>query len=397
MVPPSFGWGSFHFVKCVGKVKALVGGVRTNMEAPEDLSFGGSKDHANIVKGKRTKRVRPQSPVPFSITANSSTGEGERQEDCYNGNDHNNNKNIDINNNNNSSPTTSSAGLQDSTDEEEDMANCLILLAQGQSRETPKHAEEDGGMNYAKYSSRKFLEAATLGSNRAGYYVYECKTCNRTFPSFQALGGHRASHKKPKAIIAIGQEKRQQHLLSSDEEEFQLKTNKSPFSLQLNNNNRGNLYSSNNNKSKVHECSICGAEFTSGQALGGHMRRHRAPVGTPTTLSFTPLPLEPEEDHPRKKRNVLNLDLDLNLPAPEDDQRESKFVFASKQHGQKQQQQQQQQKQQQQQTSLVFPAPALLISYSIHLSNPTKPNHLVLHDSQPSISPPNLRAWLRYS
>ncbi|KAG5127836.1 hypothetical protein JHK82_028671 [Glycine max] len=348
------------------------------MEAPEELSFGGSKDHTNIAKGKRTKRVRPQSPIPFSITANSSTG-GEKEEGCYNVDDDNNNniiKNEDINNNNinniNSTPTTS-AELQDITDEEEDMANCLILLAQGQSRESPKHAEEDAGMSYAKHNSRKFLEAATLGSSRAGYYVYECKTCNRTFPSFQALGGHRASHKKPKALMAIGQKKKQQHLLSSDEEEFQLKTNKSPFSIQLNTN--GNLYSSssnNNNKSKVHECSICGAEFTSGQALGGHMRRHRAPVGTTPTatiLSFTPLALEPEEDHPRKKRNVLNLDLDLNLPAPEDDHRESKFAFASKQqqqqHGQKQPQQhhhpeQKQQQPQQQQTSLVFPVPALV-------------------------------------
>ncbi|KAG2401915.1 hypothetical protein LR48_Vigan588s000300 [Vigna angularis] len=340
------------------------------MEAPEELSLGGSKDHANIVKGKRTKRVRPQSPIPFSVTANSSTGEGER-EDCCNVDDNTNtntNKNYDINNNNiivnninnnNNSPTTSSAGLQDSTDEEEDMANCLILLAQGQSRESPKHVEEDVGMNYAKYSSRKFLEAATLGSSRAGYYVYECKTCNRTFPSFQALGGHRASHKKLKAIVPIPQEKKHQHLLSSDEDDFQLKpNNKSPFSLQLG--TKASLY----NKSKVHECSICGAEFTSGQALGGHMRRHRAPVGIPTTLSFTPLTLEPEEDHPRKKRNVLNLELDLNLPAPEDDQRESKFSFASKQqqqqqHGQKKQQQQQQQ-QQQPQTSLVLTAPALV-------------------------------------
>ncbi|XP_014512481.1 zinc finger protein ZAT9 [Vigna radiata var. radiata] len=331
------------------------------MEAPEELSLGGSKDHANIVKGKRTKRVRPQSPVPFSVTANSSTGEGER-EDCCNVHDNtnNNNKNYDINNNIiinniNNSPTTSSAGLQDSTDEEEDMANCLILLAQGQSRESPKHVEEDVGMNYAKYSSRKFLEAATLGSSRAGYYVYECKTCNRTFPSFQALGGHRASHKKPKAILPIAQDKKHQHLLSSDEDDFQFKpNNKSSFSLQLG--TKPNLY----NKSKVHECSICGAEFTSGQALGGHMRRHRAPVGIPTTLSFTPLALEPEEDHPRKKRNVLNLELDLNLPAPEDDQRESKFSFASKQQQQHGQQKQQQQQQPQPQTSLVLTAPALV-------------------------------------
>nr|GMC57494.1 zinc finger protein ZAT11-like [Ipomoea batatas]GMD86097.1 zinc finger protein ZAT11-like [Ipomoea batatas]GME11403.1 zinc finger protein ZAT11-like [Ipomoea batatas] len=29
-------------------------------------------------------------------------------------------------------------------------------------------------------------------------------------------------------------------------------------------------------KPKTHECSICGVEFALGQALGGHMRRHRA-------------------------------------------------------------------------------------------------------------------------
>ncbi|XP_057428025.1 zinc finger protein ZAT5-like [Lotus japonicus] len=348
------------------------------MEAPEELSLG-SKEHTNIVKGKRTKRVRPQSPIPFSITANSSTGEEGEKEDCYNGVDDNNNNNsnkdddanTNTNNINTSSPTTSYAGLS-SQEEEEDMANCLILLAQGQAKESPKHTppEEDVGMNYTKYSSRKFMEAAALDSGKAGFYVYECKTCNRTFPSFQALGGHRASHKKPKAMaaaaMALGNQEKKQLFLSSDEEEFQFKANKS-LSLQLN--SRGNLYSNNNNKSKVHECSICGAEFTSGQALGGHMRRHRGPVGTNTTLSLTPMVLEPEQDQPRKKRNVLNLDLDLNLPAPEDDQRESKFAFGSKQqqqqHGQKQQQQHQQQHQQhqqqhQQQAGLVFPAPALV-------------------------------------
>ncbi|XP_019441021.1 PREDICTED: zinc finger protein ZAT5-like [Lupinus angustifolius] len=358
------------------------------MEATEEVSLGGTKEQINIVKGKRTKRVRPQSPIPFSMTAIFSTGEGEKR---YHNTSNllggvepvatqfsvgNQFYNIKDNNDNNSSntPTTSSGGLQDSTNEEEDMANCLILLAQGQSRESPKHAAADGredlttgGMNYSKYSSKKFLEAAGIGSGRAGYYVYECKTCNRTFPSFQALGGHRASHKKPKAIST--QEKKQQHFLfSSDEEEFQFKTNNNrPISLQFN--IRGNLYSTNNNKCKVHECSICGAEFTSGQALGGHMRRHRAPVGTNTTLSLTPMALEPEEDQqPRKRRNVLPLNLDLNLPAPEpqDCPTESKFALAPKQQQQGQtqqqlqQQQQQQLQQQQQQSSLVFSTPSLV-------------------------------------
>ncbi|KAJ4829836.1 hypothetical protein Tsubulata_016549 [Turnera subulata] len=123
-----------------------------------------------------------------------------------------------------------------------------------------------------------------------------CKTCNRTFPSFQALGGHRASHKKPKATH---NDERKHFTLSSDEEEGHYK-NISSLSLQLSDNNNNNnhhhnnnhrggggLYSSsnhtNNNKAKIHECSICGAEFTSGQALGGHMRRHRGPIGASGT------------------------------------------------------------------------------------------------------------------
>jgi len=77
--------------------------------------------------------------------------------------------------------------------------------------------------------------------------VFECKTCNRRFPSFQALGGHRASHKKPRPgpenVVAGHNDDQVGH---------------------------------NQGKPKSHECSICGLEFPIGQALGGHMRRHRA-------------------------------------------------------------------------------------------------------------------------
>ncbi|KAJ7975000.1 zinc finger protein ZAT5 [Quillaja saponaria] len=335
------------------------------MEAPEELC---SKEQTHIVKGKRTKRQRPQSPIPFSITAHSSSGDGDNNygEKLYK----------DENYNSNSSPTTCSNEFHDSKDEDEDLANCLILLAQGQSRESPKQVEEHNvPMNYNKFNSRKFMETTASRSGKAGYYVYACKTCNRTFPSFQALGGHRASHKKPKGAVAMAamvDHVKKQFLLLSDEEESQFKNthnrnnNGYPLSLQLT--SRGNLYN-NNNRAKVHECSVCGAEFTSGQALGGHMRRHRAPIGTNSsaTLSLTPMALEhDDQDQPEKQKNLLSLELDLNLPAPEDDHRESKFSFASKQQQQQQQnqqqqpQQQQQQQQPQQQGGLVFSAPALV-------------------------------------
>ncbi|KAK3041207.1 hypothetical protein RJ639_028467 [Escallonia herrerae] len=67
------------------------------------------------------------------------------------------------------SPTTSDenyAGM----DQDKDMANCLILLPQSGCQE-------------------KIIVKS-----------YECRTCNQSFPSFQALGGHRESHKKPKGM-----------------------------------------------------------------------------------------------------------------------------------------------------------------------------------------------------
>ncbi|CAK9217282.1 unnamed protein product [Sphagnum troendelagicum] len=108
---------------------------------------------------------------------------------------------------------------------------------------------------------------------------YECTTCKRIFKSHQALGGHRASHKKPCHYLAVAKD---------DNEEM--------FSIAR--------------KSKGHECSICHRVFNSGQALGGHKRCHwgHHQVSNP-------------------KREVLERELDLNMPAPESDDFEGSRVF----------------------------------------------------------------------
>lgn len=72
---------------------------------------------------------------------------------------------------------------------------------------------------------------------------------------------------------------------------------------------------------KVHQCSICGSEFSSGQALGGHMRRHRTTV---PSRSDTASPLQANSI--RSSRSLLSLD--LNLPPPKEDH-QTTLVFSS--------------------------------------------------------------------
>ncbi|XP_021729813.1 zinc finger protein ZAT5-like [Chenopodium quinoa] len=412
----------------------------------------------SIVKGKRTKRQRPQSPIPFRMittTTNASYKSDEGSDICSNNNVAEEmttgttttiaSDDDDIYYNGGGSGTAAST-----TEEEEDMANCLILLAQGHSRDlTPQHPPllslVDDHQTYrtnnnnivssngsSKFVSRKFMETSST-TGKSGYYVYECKTCGKTFSSFQALGGHRASHKKPKnkdedysnksrannifsSIITSSNNNNRNNnnnnnsnlLLSSDDEPpFKAArhnnnnnnnnvTSSTSLSLQLTNRalyNDGITSNHSNSKGRVHECSICGAEFSSGQALGGHMRRHRGPVSAAVGAAAAPViravPLSVEKAPAaatemseemmitamkippvrNTSTSLLSL-LDLNLPAPAEDnagdhQRESKFVFESKQLPNDEQSQlpsppppppQQQQQQQQ----LVFSSPALV-------------------------------------
>ncbi|WOL06185.1 hypothetical protein Cni_G14917 [Canna indica] len=210
-----------------------------------------------IVKGKRTKRRRIHLP-PASSAAPSDV-----------------------------SPNTSSADASDFiiTEEEEDMANCLILLAQGRASATDCWpADKDDG-----------VEAC----------VYQCTSCNKSFPSFQALGGHRAGHKKPRLSPATVEKKKKNAMVGEDS----LQSGVNSFEA-LVGNNPSSL------KAKVHECSVCGSEFSSGQALGGHMRRHR-----PLTAS------NGCQQENMKRRSFFSLD--LNLPAPADDEEEELGVPTS--------------------------------------------------------------------
>uniref|UniRef100_A0ACD5XDX1 Uncharacterized protein n=1 Tax=Avena sativa TaxID=4498 RepID=A0ACD5XDX1_AVESA len=98
---------------------------------------------------------------------------------------------------------------------------------------------------------KKNLRRAAAGS---GAGEFACKTCGRSFPTFQALGGHRTSHLRGRNGLALA-------LAGGDH--YSVKPKKTTTS-------------------DDHQCHVCGLGFETGQALGGHMRRHREEAGAVT-------------------------------------------------------------------------------------------------------------------
>lgn len=131
---------------------------------------------------------------------------------------------------------------------------------------------------------------------------FKCDTCNKVFRSYQALGGHRASHKKTKLLAG---DSTSQH----DE-----KINVENINVNIN----------VNVEKKIHECPVCFREFASGQALGGHKRTHGIGFGTASTSTTTIAAVTAAaatnvEVVLRSSAKFGDSLLDLNLPAPMDD------------------------------------------------------------------------------
>ncbi|XWS68118.1 hypothetical protein CRYUN_Cryun04dG0063000 [Craigia yunnanensis] len=120
--------------------------------------------------------------------------------------------------------------------EEEYLALCLIMLARGSTNDSKKTAA-NGGDDHRQFSSSSVPAAAPPSLNLS----YKCSVCTKAFPSYQALGGHKASHRKP----------------STD-----------PATINADN------PSTTSGSGRAHECSICHKTFPTGQALGGHKRCH---------------------------------------------------------------------------------------------------------------------------
>lgn len=129
--------------------------------------------------------------------------------------------------------------------EEEYLALCLIMLARGRGASTSSSttsssaAANDGGVVSQLPPPPPALKLS-----------YKCSVCNKAFPSYQALGGHKASHRKS--------------------------TTSSSSDAAVATAGGDNVSTSTVSTSggRTHECSICHKTFPTGQALGGHKRCH---------------------------------------------------------------------------------------------------------------------------
>ncbi|KAF8408183.1 hypothetical protein HHK36_007325 [Tetracentron sinense] len=140
---------------------------------------------------------------------------------------------------------------------------------------------------------------------------FECTTCNKIFHSYQALGGHRASHKKIGGCFASKIESSENSIETNispeptaDSKYIKSCIIKNPIDQDVGGNAEKCKGSKN---SKGHECPFCRKVFASGQALGGHKRSHL--VGGSDARGNQTIVIQ-------KQLPVIRDLLDLNLPAP---------------------------------------------------------------------------------
>ncbi|THG05058.1 hypothetical protein TEA_012864 [Camellia sinensis var. sinensis] len=135
---------------------------------------------------------------------------------------------------------------------------------------------------------------------------YTCKTCNKIFHSYRALGGHRANHK---TISSSENRTVEANISPLTNTEANSKLDK----LECNENavehdiGLGAMTSYELKKSKDHKCPICFKVFTSGQALGGHKRAHY--IGFSENRNTESVSTKQEE-----LPDIHNSIFDLNVP-----------------------------------------------------------------------------------
>ncbi|CAH2039387.1 unnamed protein product [Thlaspi arvense] len=187
-----------------------------------------------------------------------------------------------------------STHLNLSPNEDEELANCLVLL----SNSGDAYNDNNNGHNKHGHGKGKTVKKQKTAQ------VFQCKACKKVFASHQALGGHRASHKKVKGCFASQdkEEEEEEEYKEDDDEEEEEEDDEEEADKSTAHIAR--------KRSNAHECTICHRVFSSGQALGGHKRCHWL---TPSNyLRMTPI-----HDSAGRSQPLDQPSLDLNLACQE--------------------------------------------------------------------------------
>lgn len=191
------------------------------------------------------------------------------------------------------------------TEEDHEVAACLLMLANGPGGAAPDHQSpsvttactvNQATPEYSDSGRDTVVDPTPSAGLNCGQF--ECSSCKKVFGSHQALGGHRASHKNVKGCYAITKNDGEEEGCCSGE-------------MMIKDNN-------NSNNNNGHKCSICLRVFSSGQALGGHMRCHWEKVEEPSGVCGFDLnlaaPLQDYDDASSPcSSGTLALDLRLGL------------------------------------------------------------------------------------
>ncbi|PPD87037.1 hypothetical protein GOBAR_DD16030 [Gossypium barbadense] len=185
--------------------------------------------------------------------------------------------------------------------EEEDLANCLMMLSN--ATVVPLVTEpEESCTSASKEEERR---------NTMNFITHPAIACRPRHWADIELATRK--------LRDVSQPEFDDSLADVDHHGFFLKKPTSTFRFD------DTLASTSKKKSKVHECSICHRVFSSGQALGGHKRCHwitsNSPVETSSLGKFHQLQHQVEQIQQTQRPNFVDDSepLDLNLPAPVDE------------------------------------------------------------------------------
>ena len=152
--------------------------------------------------------------------------------------------------------------------------------------------------------------------------TYQCSTCNKSFSTHQALGGHRASHNK--------------HMRNNNPEAEALEGAAENGAAQAREGADPNGTVARAVPAAEHRCKYCNEMFATGQALGGHMRRHWS--GLPPSAVSSPESVKGESHAAQNvnenqnglerawSENISPISFDLNEAPPQLEEEEEERV-----------------------------------------------------------------------